>query len=487
MDSRILMERAGNSVFQAIREMLPDGGRIAVVCGKGNNGGDGFVVARAAREAGFGVECLVTADEGELSTAATDMMRSAKARGVAPIFSSDSRYTRKLDALGHFDLIVDAILGTGAKCQVRESVLDAIRAINRSGVPVIAVDVPSGIDCDTGDELGESVWALRTITFGLPKPFLFQGRGIDHAGYWTVADIGFPSVLLEEPSDAVLIDGEWVANLLPERMRVSHKGDNGNVLIVAGSDKMRGAAVLSTLAALRSGAGLVTVASVPSVCDAISARIPEALLLPLPEEDGAIAPQAADVILEATRTKAAVFGPGLGCSHATKRFLDRVWADWSLPAVIDADALNAVACGIRLPNAPCILTPHPGEMSRLMQSSIAELQSDRFRTAEQAAERMGQTVLLKGPYSIVGSPGQPMLVNPTGNPGMATGGMGDVLSGILGTLLAQELPPYYAGGCGMYWHGEAADMCADSIGSIGYTASEVADRIPGARQRIVGA
>jgi len=486
MDSRVLMERAGLAVFQAVTEMLPDGGRIFVLCGKGNNGGDGFVVARAAREAGYGVECLVAAEEHELSPTCEDMMRGARARGVTPIFASDLRYTRKLECLGHCDLIVDALLGTGAKCEVKGPIGDAIRAINRSGVPVVAVDVPSGISCDSGDELGDSVWALRTITFGLPKPYLFQGTGIDHAGYWTVADIGFPSVLLEEPSDAMLIDGEWVTNLLPERMRISHKGDNGAVLIVAGSERMRGAAVLSALAALRSGAGIVTVASVPSVCEAIAARLPEALLLPLPEVDGQIAPEAAEILLQCRRTRSAVFGPGLGTGDGVQEFLDRVWREWTLPSVIDADALNAVATGIRLPDASCILTPHPGEMSRLLHSSIAELQSDRFRTTIQAAERMGQTILLKGPYSIVGTPGQPMLVNPTGNPGMATGGMGDVLAGIIGTLLAQELPPYYAGGCGMYWHGEAADMCADAIGSIGYTASEVADRLPSARQRIVG-
>lgn len=484
--AKVLMERAGLAVFAAVHELLPEGGKIAVFCGKGNNGGDGFVVARLAKERGYGIDCLVAAEEADLSPDAAEQMRIARMQGVEPIYRSDARWTRKVESLGSLDLAVDALLGTGAKCEVKGAIKEAIQAINRSGLPVVAVDVPSGIACDTGEELGESVWALRTVTFGLPKPFLFEGIGLEHSGYWTVSEIGYPGVLLREPTDAKLLDRDWVANLLPERLRDSHKGDNGSVLIVAGSRNMRGAACLAARAALRSGAGLITVAGIAEVCAAVAAQVPEALLFPLPEHDGTVSADAARMLLaKANRYHSALFGPGLTQEPQILEFLDKVWQEWTRPCVIDADALNAIGHGVRLPNAECVLTPHPGEMSRLLHCSIAEVQNDRFRTVRQACEHFKRCVLLKGPYSIVGEPDQPMLVNETGNPGMASGGMGDVLGGIIATLMAQDLPGYYAASCGMYWHGLAADQCAIDIGPVGYGASEVADALPRARCRVI--
>ncbi len=486
--AKVLMERAGLAVFDAVQELLPHGGKITVFCGKGNNGGDGFVVARLALDHHFSVDCLVAAEEKELTEDAHEQMRIARAQGIQPIFYSDARWQRRTDALCCRDLIVDALLGTGAKCEVKGAIKDSIQLINRSGVPVVAVDVPSGICANTGEELGESVWALRTVTFGLPKRFLFEGIGLEHSGYWTVSEIGIPHVLLEEPTVARLVDTDWVLNLLPERLRASHKGDNGSVLIVAGSRDMRGAASLAARAAVRSGAGLVTVASIPEVCASVSANVPEAILLTLPEVDGAVSPDAADIIL-ANKAKyhSALFGPGLTHGKQVMDFLSRVWEFWDQPCVIDADALNAVSQGVKLPHAECVLTPHPGEMSRLLHCSVAEIQSDRFRTVTQAVEQFQQCCLLKGPYTIMGEPQQPMMVNSSGNPGMASAGMGDVLGGIIATLLAQDLPSYFAAGCGMYWHGASADLCATEIGPIGYSASDVADHLAKARCRIVSA
>jgi hydroxyethylthiazole kinase-like uncharacterized protein yjeF len=480
----VLMERAGLAIFQAVRELLPNGGSITVLCGRGNNGADGFVVARLARDHDYQVECLVAATEENLGLDAAHQCKTSMVHGVQPIFSNDARWTRKLEALGSRDLIVDALLGTGSRCELKEPILTAVRAINRSGVPVVAVDVPSGIDCDTGEELGDSVWALRTITLGLPKPYLFQGTGLDHAGYWTVDEIGFPSSLLSEPTEAKLINQPWAGHLLPERMKNAHKGDSGGVLIVAGSDQFRGAAVLATRGALRAGAGLVTVAGIRSVCDAVAAQCPEAILLPLPEQDGQIAPAAAEILLDHRKVRAAVFGPGLGSGEGIQEFLRILWSKWTLPCVVDADALNVASLGIRLPETECVLTPHPGELSRLLKLSIAEIQANRFCAMRQAVEQTHQCVLLKGPYSLVGTPGQPVLVNSTGNPGMATGGMGDVLSGIIGTLLAQDLPAYYAAGLGMYWHGAAGDHCAKQIGPIGYSVSDLTDALPAVRTKI---
>jgi len=485
--ARILMERAGLAVFEVVKQMLPVGGKLAILCGKGNNGGDGFVVARLAKDHNIPVECLVAAaNETSLRAEALEQLQIAVAQGVKPVFASDDRWARKLDCLCSQDLIVDALLGTGAKCEVQGPIKEAIQAINRCGVPALAVDVPSGVDSDTGEELGESVWAVRTVTFGLPKKFLFQGIGIEHAGYWTVAPIGIPRELLNEPKEAKLIDADWVANLLPERLKASNKGDNGSVLVVAGSNAMRGAATLAATAALRAGAGLVTVASTSAVCDAVAAQLPEVLLMPLPEENGVLGARAAETLLANTRkVGAAVFGPGLTHEAPVLDFLRAVWANWSAPCVIDADALNAVSLGLDLPSAECVLTPHPGEMSRLLQCSIAEIQADRFRTVQQAVERFKCTVLLKGPYSIIGDPSNPMHVNSTGNPGLATGGMGDVLCGIVATLLAQDLPPFFATSCAAHWHGESADICAEDIGVVGFLAGEVAGSLPRARARII--
>lgn len=483
--AKVLMERAGLAVFEVVKDMAPEKGHLCVFCGKGNNGGDGFVVARLAQAHGYGVDCLVACEESELSTQACEQMLSARAGGVDPIYYSDPRWKARAECVGCRDLIVDALLGTGAHGETQGPVLEAIEDINRSGVPVISVDVPSGIRCDTGEELGESVWACRTVTFGFPKPFLFQGIGLEHSGYWQVAEIGYPNALLQEATDAQLIEAEWVASLLPERLRSSHKGDNGSVLIVAGSASMPGAATLAALAALRAGAGLVTVASIDRVCAAVATNVPEALVLPLPEIHGVISADAVHVLLEAAhRFDSAVFGPGLTHQQPIKDLLDRLWQSWTKPCVVDADALNSVSEGVKLPKGECVLTPHPGEMSRLLHSSTAEIQADRFRTVQHAVESYGKCVLLKGPYSIIGEPAQSMMVNSTGNSGLASGGMGDVLSGITATLLAQELPPYYAISCAAYWHGVAADLCADEIGTAGYLATDVANFLPRARAKI---
>ncbi|BBO23133.1 MAG: NAD(P)H-hydrate dehydratase [Fimbriimonadaceae bacterium] len=485
LSAATLMERAGKEVFKALKAMLPERGRIAVFCGKGNNGGDGFVVARLAKQAGYTVDVFVAAKPSELGADCKKQFDKAEKAGIECRFADHPDWEEKLDCLGCRDLVVDALLGTGAKGTVRGPIREAIRAINCSGVPVVSVDIPSGIDCDTGEEMGESVWALRTITFGLPKKFLFQGAGLERAGYWTVADIGLPQELLQTPTDARLIDEEEVGDILPERMKGGHKRDNGSVLIIAGSSRMPGAAALAALGALRSGAGLVSVAGVADVCRAISTNMPEVVLLPLSEEGGLLGPSAAQELLSFDpKFDAAVIGPGLTQGEAVQGFLKELWKDWRVPTVVDADALNAVAKGVRLPRGEVVLTPHVGELSRLLEFSVAEIESDRFGTLEAVLDKFGSCALVKGAHTLVGYPGFPAFVNTTGNPGMASGGMGDVLSGVIGTLLSQGLPCIDAALCGVYWHGLAADYCACTVGNVGYLATEVAEMLPRARATI---
>lgn len=485
LSGRGLMERAGLATFECAQEVAQGQGLLTVFCGKGNNGGDGFVVARLAHQRGIPVRCIVAGHPDELAPLAAEQYQLACKEGVPLATIGGAECASWLEQLTESDVIVDGLLGTGASGEIRGPIATAIHAINQSGVPVIAIDIPSGIQSDTGEELGESVWALRTVTMGLPKPGLFQGIGLEHAGYWTVADIGYPTALLSEPTTAKLVSPKCVGRILPERLRSSHKGENGSVLIVAGSEAMPGAAVLAARAALRAGAGLVTIASIPSVCRVVSANLPEALTLPLPERYGTISPDAARHLLDAQhRFHAALFGPGLTHREAILNLLADTWPEWTVPSVIDADALNAVSSGVTMPTAECVMTPHPGEMSRLLHSSAAEVQSDRFRSIAQAVSDFKKTVVLKGPYSIVGWPGEPVCVNQTGNPGMASGGMGDVLSGVIATLLAQEIPTGWAAMAGVYWHGLAGDLCAESTGHIGYLASEVADALPRARAKI---
>jgi len=480
MSTATLMERAGEAVLEAVEELVGPHSRIAILCGKGNNGGDGFVVARLAHRDDYKVVCLAACPKAELGQDAAERLREALEAGVPIVFSEDSGWRQALSDLGHTDVIVDALLGTGARGEVQGVYREAIEAANRSGKPVVAVDIPSGIDCDTGEVLGCAIRAVRTVTFGLPKPFLFQGEGIERSGKWSVADIGFPQDLLSEPTNALALDCEWVGNRLPRRAKTCHKGANGSLLIVAGSWRYPGAAALAAMGAVRAGCGLVTVAAIPSVCATVAAHVPEAIYLPLPDIDGA------DLILaEMNRFDAAVFGPGATTESDSLDLFRKLWEVWQSPCVIDADGLNAIAKGVRPPQAPLALTPHPGEASRLLGWEAKEVNRKRFEAAAAMAEKYQASVLLKGAATVTASNGDPLKVNTTGNPGMAAAGMGDVLAGVAGALLAQGLDPDSALACGAYWHGLAGDLCAEDIGQIGFSASDLAAFLPKAREIIV--
>lgn len=474
ISSQRLMEAAGTAVFQS----LPPAKRVVVFCGQGNNGGDGFVVAALAARSGKEVLCLVAAREDQLSPDAKRQCDDARRAKVRPIFVDSPNWSEELQNLDGYDVIVDALLGTGSRGPLAEAYLQAVLAMNESDVPVISVDIPTGIDCDTGATSGEAVWAQSTISFGLPKRCFFTGEGPDHAGSLRIADIGFPASILTEPTDAFLVDNAWVADRLPHRWHTSHKGTSGHVLIVAGSARYRGAATLACLGALRAGAGLVTLAAIESVCAAVAAQLPEVIFQPLLEREGAISGSP-----DIDNADSIVFGPGI--SLGARDSLAAMWRDLSKPSVIDADALNLVAAGLELPPGPCVLTPHPGEMARLTGRDVKDILANRFDAVRSFSSK---TVVLKGANSLVSEQGMPAIgVCPAGNPGMATAGMGDVLSGVIGTLLAQGMETYDAAACGAALHAMAGDVCAETIGPIGYSPKDLALALPQARAKITSA
>lgn len=267
-----------------------------------------------------------------------------------------------------------------------------------------------------------------------------------------------------------------------ERAPDSSKRDYGCLLIVAGSESMPGAAGLAVSGAIRSGIGLVTVASVASVIESVSVRMPEALILKLESQDGAVVGEVNEI--RARTWDAAVFGPGLSTHPGTLSFLGELWDEWRSPCVVDADALNAVANGVEMPRCDCVLTPHEGEIARLLNVEVGNVRQDRVGAVNAAAAKFRCSVVLKGHNSLVATPGKELYINHTGNPGMATGGMGDVLSGVVGTLLAQGYSPHEAAKIGVYWHGLAGDFCAKKVGPYGYTASEVAGALPEAMRSV---
>ncbi|MBV6458789.1 MAG: Bifunctional NAD(P)H-hydrate repair enzyme Nnr [Fimbriimonadaceae bacterium] len=465
-----LMQQAGEAVFRHIRETHSDAKRFVVAVGKGNNGGDGIVVAHLLAQSGSSVRCLIASPKESFAF---------PTEGLQAVFVDDPSWSAEL-ALIEADLVVDAVLGIGAKGAPTGAVAELIEAVNRFSGTVLSIDIPSGIDADSGLAPGVAVWAEQTVVIGFAKPYLFLNAGMIRAGDWHVAPLDYPAELTSFPPVAGITAGAWVKQVLPDRQLQSHKGENGRVLIVAGSPDMPGAAVLAAKGAIRAGAGLVTVCSHPSVCQIVAGHLPEAIVWPILNQPDA----SREIRDRISAFDAAVFGPGMGQTEHVRRTLADIWSHGGgLPVVIDADALNAVAAGVDLPQF-AVITPHPGELSRLLGVSVGEIQSDRFGSVRLAAEKYQSIVLLKGAYTIVAERSHPLAVNPTGNPGMATGGMGDVLSGVIGTLVAQKVGLREAATCGAFWHGLAGDLCARHIGEVGYTASELADSLPAAREVI---
>jgi NAD(P)H-hydrate epimerase len=471
-----LMERAGWHVARVAVDLLGGtyGRRIVVVAGKGNNGGDGLVAARYLDAWGARV-CVHLLEDGLRDPAAENLARLGPETGVVVRSFGQGALERDLE---RSDLAVDAIFGTGFRGAAEGSAASAIALLAEAGVPVVAVDVPSGVSAATGAVDGLAVNAEATVTFGALKPGLVLAPGVTHAGTPVVVDIGFPPDLVV--SDLALVEAGDVAAMLPVRAADAHKRSAGVVLVVGGSRDMTGAPALSALGAYRAGAGLVGIATVESRVAVQQGRVAEAVFLGLPETaDGTMAAGAVDVLLEALpRYHAVAIGPGLSTRSETAEAIRRLVAEGPLPMVLDADGLNAFAgraAELAVREAPTVLTPHAGELARLLGEDVA----DRIGSARKLAAATGAVVLAKGHPTVVAAPDGEARVNPTGGPSLATGGTGDVLTGVVAAMLARGADPFDAATAAAYAHGTAGDLAGLDLGD-GATASDVAERLPGA-------
>lgn len=475
----VLMDRAGAAVARAALALRGPGGRVVAFCGGGNNGGDGYAAARALVEAGVDARAVAVTDPAALRGDARAAFEAARAAGV-PVGSGDE--LRALRA-GPGDVLLDALFGTGLArpaAGLHAVAIARLAELRAQGARVLAVDVPSGLSADTGRPLGPAVHADRTVTFAFLKRGLVLHPGPEHAGEVEVADIGIPAqAAAAVPVGCELLAEDEARALVPARSPEAHKGDAGRVLVVAGSPGKSGAAHLALSGALRGGAGLVTLAARPEVLPFALAGRPEAMSVAVPGAGPLGASDVEPLAAAAEGVDAVVVGPGIPRGPETAAALRAFLARAGKPAVLDADALNALAEArdpFPLP-VPAILTPHPGEMARLCRTTIAEVQRDRIAIAAEQARAWGCAVLLKGARTVVAAPGAPPAVVPAGNPGLATGGTGDVLAGLTGALLGSGLPPFDAARAAAFVHALAGDLAAARLGQRGLLAGDVADAL----------
>jgi NAD(P)H-hydrate epimerase len=496
----VLMERAGLAVASKIKEIFGRK-RILVIAGSGNNGGDGFVVARNLFEEEWDVRVFLTSNPDDLKGDALLQYKIAKKYGV-PIFPVRQLLTYHSSLITKHSIFVDALLGTGLSKTVTGLLLEVIHLINKANLPIISVDIPSGISSDNGQIMGEAVKADYTVTFGLAKRGHFLHPGAQYTGKLFIEDIGFPTELLVSNNlNVSALTKQAAVHLLPERQKYSHKGDYGRVLIVAGSRGKTGAAFMAARACLRSGAGLVTIGVPESLADIFQSRVTEEMTLVLPDRgDGTLAEKASVVILDFLNKDGDVIaiGPGIGVSTDTTKILKTLIQHSTSPLVIDADGINSLQGDRKIflkSKVPMILTPHPGEMARLINPptppfakggereetvNIKDIEMDRVSTALSFVKKTKTYLVLKGVPTIIAEPGGTAYINSTGNPGMATAGTGDVLTGMISGFLSQGLKPLDASILGVYTHGLAGDISASEKGMYSLIATDIIDKLPAA-------
>lgn len=483
--SLVLMENAGRTTYQILRREFPHlAGPVAVVAGRGNNGGDGSVVARYLAQAGIPVTIFLVAGRDQVRGDALVNLEIAARQGIEIV---EVKAEKDLNPLAHHlaraGLIVDALLGTGLNSEVRGLLRLVIDEINHLRPPVLAVDIPSGLCADTGQPLGAAVKAQVTVTYGWPKKGQILAPGRDYAGRLWQVDISIPPELAKDVAVELAEAGE-MRTLLPARPFASNKGAFGHLVVLAGSEGKTGAAVLCSAGALRAGAGLVTLGVPASLNDILEVKITEAMTLPLPEAigDRALGIKALEPLQNFLENKTALaLGPGLGTLPETVELVRHLARHLPSPMVIDADGVNALAGDpgwLKDAAGPRILTPHPGEMARFLGTTTQEVQADRLAAARGAAAQSGALVVLKGAQTLVADPQGRVSINSTGNPALASGGTGDVLTGLIGGFLAQRLTPWDAARLGVYLHGLAADYWVEQHGPRGLIAGDLLTIFP---------
>lgn len=484
-----LMENAGRAVAQALRQERGGvvGCPIVVLVGPGKNGGDGLVTARYLHQWGARVRLYLATPRNEDDP----NLQSCRARGISFADAANDPSLAILDEmLRRAEVVVDAVLGTGKARPIEGIMLAVLERVRRAkeerpSLLLCALDLPSGLDADSGAVDPATFAADLTITLAYPKRGLFAFPGAPLVGKLLVVDIGIPEPLARGIA-LELLTPSWMKAHLPPRPASANKGTFGRVMVVAGSANYTGAAYLACMGAVRSGAGLVTLATARSLHPILATKLNEATHLPLPEvEPGIVGPEARDILLKGLADyHALLVGCGLGQNRATTDFIRALLLKKGgqlPPLILDADALNALA---QMPNwwlrleSPAILTPHPGEMARMLNTTVAQVQADRIEVAQQAARRWQATVVLKGAYTVIAAPDGSTHLSPFANPGLASAGTGDVLAGAIAGFLAQGLAPPEAADCGVYIHGAAGEMVREQMGDAGMIASDLLPRLP---------
>jgi NAD(P)H-hydrate epimerase len=491
-----LMENAGKCLADQAEEMmdtgwLEDRANICIICGKGNNGGDGLVAARLLAEKGYEISVYLLGRQVEIKGDAKTSLNRLRADGhkITEILAAkDVNHLKK--AITGSRLILDAIFGTGFKGRAEKIPAMVIEAINASEVPVLSADIPSGIDGETGQADGPAVRAEVTVTMGLIKSGLLFYPGKTMAGKVVVADIGFPErAITEQKIKSRLIEKAFARGLLPDRRPDAYKGSCGTVLTLAGSAGMTGAAVLTSSSAMRSGAGLVYLGIAESLNDIIESKLTEVITKSLPETRNRTLSLAAleRIIKLLDRSDSLVVGPGLSTHPETVELVQNVIGSSKTPTVVDADGLNSFAAkpDLLAERKSLVLTPHYGELSRLLRTDISQIKAQPLKFAEEAAMKFNNIIVLKGAPSVIAAPDGSTWINTTGNSGMATAGSGDVLSGLIAGLLAQGLHAEKAAVLGVYLHGMAGDLAAESKTQYCMLAGDIVEHLPPAYRKLM--
>ncbi|NWF53983.1 MAG: NAD(P)H-hydrate dehydratase [Syntrophaceae bacterium] len=483
----VLMENAARGTVGAMFRHFPGllKMRVGILAGRGNNGGDGFAVARYLLNRGISCQVyLLAAREEVRGDAAANLEILIRMGGAVSEILNLEEWESQKERIAAHDLLVDGILGTGLKGEVQGFFRTIIEFVNSLGMPVVAIDIPSGLDADNGRVLGVCIRAHLTVTFGLLKRGLLLLPGAEYCGKTVLVDISLPRAAVDgETLPDHLIEGaEFLPFLIP-RQAEAHKGDFGHLFVLSGSPGKTGAAAMVCQAALRVGTGLVTLGIPESLNPILEEKLTEAMTEPLPEtREKTLAPSAFGKITDlCSRKSALALGPGLSTHPETVKLVQKLVRATPLPTVIDADGLNAVSGrmeGLQKSGRSLILTPHPGEMARMLGVPVKEVQQDRVRTAREFSRKHGVILVLKGARSLVAGPEGDLFINPTGNPAMASGGMGDILTGMIGGFLAQGLPSLEAAKLGVYLHGLVGDYVAHLKGDRGILAMDLAEETP---------